>query len=116
GQPVAFVPNPTLNDVGRARPGTPPTIEMNILFLLQLPTKLQLFWYGHECGHHVLGHTIGNYSSSSESEADCWSIQTGRDQNLFNRSDVEGFEPYFQNNPGTPWGHLPGPVRQEKFL
>jgi len=111
GQRVAFVPNSLLNDVGRAQPGNPPTIELNPVFLAQLPPKLQLFWYGHECGHHVLGHTIGNYTQASESQADCWAIQTGKTQRLFTRQEVAAFAPYFQNNPGSPWGHLPGPQR-----
>lgn len=116
GQAVAFVANPFLNDVGRAQPGLPPTIELNPVLLMQLPPKLQLFWYGHECGHHVLGHTIGNYSQASESEADCWAIETGRSQNLFRRRDVAGFEPFFRNNPGSPWGHLPGPLRAANLM
>jgi hypothetical protein len=116
GQPVAFVANPYLNDVGRAQPGFPPTIELNPVLLMQLPPKLQLFWYGHECGHHVLGHTIGAYSQASESEADCWAIERGRSQRLFRRRDVAGFEPYFRNNAGSPWGHLPGPLRAAHLM
>ena len=110
GQPVAFVPNPALNDIGRARPGMPPTIELNPLLLAQLPAKLQLFWYGHECGHHALG------PSNSETNADCWSIRIGKQQGLFSRQDVLGFAPFFANNLGSPWGHLPGPVRAQAFV
>lgn len=116
GQRVAFIPNAALNDVGRARPGNPPTIELNPNILAQLPEKLQLFWYGHECGHHVLGHTLGNFTLASESEADCWAIQTGKTQRLFTRREVEAFEPYFRNNPGSLWGHLPGPQRAALLL
>jgi hypothetical protein len=110
GQPVAFVPNPSLNDIGRARPGMPPTIELNPMLLAQLPPKLQLFWFGHECGHHVLG------PANSETNADCWSIRTGKQQGLFSRQDVLSFAPYFANNPGSPWGHLPGPIRAKAFV
>ena len=110
GQPVAFVPNPALNDIGRARPGPPPTIELNPVFLAQLPAKLQLFWYGHECGHHVLG------PANSETRADCWSIRVGKQQGLFTRADVLAFAPYFASNPGSPWGHLPGPFRARALI
>jgi hypothetical protein len=113
GQPVAFVPNPSLQDIGRAlpaMPGLPPRIELNPVYLAQLPSKLQLFWYGHECGHHVLG------PMNSETNADCWSIRTGKAQGLFTRQDVASFAPYFANNPGSPWGHLPGPIRTQVFL
>lgn len=116
GQPVAFVPNPYLNDIGRSRPGFPPTIELNPVLLAQLPRALQLFWYGHECAHHVLGHTIGNFGPRSEADADCWAVKTGRDQGLFDRNDVTAFGPYFLSNPGSPWGHLPGPARTANFL
>ena len=110
GQPVAFVPNQALNDIGRARPGMPPTIELNPVLLSQLPAKMQLFWYGHECGHHVLG------PANSETNADCWSIRVGKQQGLFTRQDVLAFAPYFANNPGSPWGHLPGPIRAQAFV
>jgi hypothetical protein len=62
GQGVAFVLNKTLNDVGHAIPGDPPKIEMNPIRLARFPPKMQLFWYGHECAHHVLGHA--NFSLS----------------------------------------------------
>jgi hypothetical protein len=48
GRSVAFVANPMLDDVGRARPGFPPTIELNPQLLSLMPNELQLFWYGHE--------------------------------------------------------------------
>lgn len=116
-QPVRFVLNRNLNDVGRAYWGNEPIIELNPNVLQQLPPKLQLFWYGHECGHHVLGHLLpGGYTPSSESQADCWAIATGRNQGLFTREEVAAFEPYFRNNPGSPWGHLPGPQRAGLLL
>lgn len=116
GQRVAFVANPWLNDVGRARPGMPPTIEMNPAVLGQLPRTMQLFWYGHECAHHALGHTIGGLSLASESAADCWAVQTGRRQGFLSRADIESFVPYLYGNPGSPWGHLPGPQRIAQLM
>jgi hypothetical protein len=117
GQPVRFVPNNALNDVGRAYWTQEPIIELNPSVLQQLPPKLQLFWYGHECGHHVLGHTLpGGLTTASESQADCWAIQIGKQQGLFTRAEVVAFGPYFQNNPGSPWGHLPGPQRSALFV
>ncbi len=117
GQPVRFVPNNALNDVGRAYWASEPIIELNPSVLQQLPPKLQLFWYGHECGHHVLGHLLpGGMTSASESQADCWAIQTGKRQSLFTRQQIAEFAPYFANNPGSPWGHLPGPQRTALFI
>lgn len=115
--PVRFVVNPGLNDVGRAYWAQEPIIELNPGVLQQLPPKLQLFWYGHECGHHVLGHLLpGGQSPQSEIQADCWAIQIGKQQGLFSRQEVIAFAPYFANNPGSPWGHLPGPQRAQLFV
>jgi hypothetical protein len=111
GQQVATYADPSLNDMGRAAPGVPPTILVNPVALASWPRKMQLYLYGHECGHHVLGHTLGLQSFASESQADCWSIQTAKAQGLVTRSEVVAFEPYLRNNPGSPWGHLPGPQR-----
>ena len=34
----------------------------------------RLFWYGHECGHHALGHLeLGYQALSLEQQADCYS-------------------------------------------
>ncbi len=109
GQPVAFVPNPTLNDVGRALPGMPPRIELNPLVLAQLSPKMQLFWYGHECAHHVLG------PANSESNADCWAIKTMRNQGLLQQSEIPQLQQQIINTPGSMWGHLPGPARGGLF-
>lgn len=116
GQPVAFVPNPMLNDIGQSNPGFPPTIQLNPVILTALPVPLQLFWWGHECGHHALGHTLGLSDFTREAAADCWAIQKGKEAGVLTRRDVEAFEPYFRNNPGSPWGHLPGPNRIALFL
>jgi hypothetical protein len=105
GQPVAFVPNPSLPDVGRALPGSPPTIELNPVVLSRLTPLMQLFWYGHECAHHVLG------GANSESNADCWSIKTMRNQGMLTAQTVRQLQAQIAGTPGSMWGHLPGPAR-----
>jgi hypothetical protein len=107
GQPVAFVPNFYLSDVGRAQPGVPPTIELNPNVLAQLSPRMQLFWYGHECAHHVLG------PQNSESNADCWSIRTMRDQGLLAPHELTELQAQILSSPGSIWGHLPGPQRAQ---
>jgi hypothetical protein len=104
-----------LGDVGRALIiQRMPIIALDPDRMRSLPPKMQVFFYVHECAHHVLGH---NYhpTASSETEADCWAIQYGRDSGYFTRTDVEGFAPYFARSKGSPFGHLPGPER-ETFL
>lgn len=109
GQPVAFVPNWNLSDVGRARPGNPPTIELNPNVLMRLTPKMQLFWYGHECAHHVLG------PYNSEMGADCLSIRIMRDQGLLARHEIPELQRQILGSPGSVWGHLPGPQRAQLF-
>jgi len=91
-----------------------PFIIMDRARLAKLPPKLQLFFYGHECAHHKMGHWM-NTTMDSEKEADCWSIREGRDKGLFTRDEVAAFAPWFANSKGSKYGHLPGPERV-KFL
>jgi hypothetical protein len=107
GQPVALVLNWQLNDVGRAIPGLPPRIELNPNVLASLTPLMQLFWYGHECAHHVLG------PANSEINADCWSIKTMRNQGLLTPSLVPQLQMQITSAPGSVWGHLPGPQRAQ---
>jgi hypothetical protein len=105
-----------LGDVGSARIiGRMPVILLDAERLEKLPPKLQLFFFAHECAHHVLGHSFAQ-TTSSENEADCWSVKYGRDKNLFTREDVSGFEPYFAHSKGSAIGHLPGPERAQRLL
>ena len=118
GFPVTLVSEPQLNDVGMARlaPNGAPEISLNPLILENLPPAVQLFWYAHECAHHVLGHTLGVPQLNNEMDADCWAIRIGRNQGWFRRQDLSGMYHYFINNPGSPWGHLPGPQRLQHFV
>lgn len=70
--------------------------------LFALPSKVQLFIYAHECAHHALG--------SSEAEADCSAVRTGRDEHWLNRDDVKELGSYFANLSGDS-RHVPGPSR-----
>lgn len=110
GQPVAFIANRGLNDVGRARPGLPPTIELNPDVLVGLTAKMQMFWYGHECAHHVLPP-----QANTESNADCWSIQQMKRQGLLSEGEVPELMAQIAKTPGSMWGHLPGPSRAQLF-
>jgi hypothetical protein len=106
-----------LGDVGRAwLVNRIPMIVLDEKVLDRLPDKLQLFFYGHECAHHVLGHTV-LYRPDRESEADCWAIKDGRDRGIFSRSEVESFAPFLAASRGsTITGHLPGPARAKHLL
>ncbi len=104
-----------LGDVGRAGVvNRVPIIVIDPQIIGRLPDKLQIFFYQHECGHHVLGHWYGG-NSEQEKEADCWAIKHGRENGTFSRDDVMSFAPFLAASGGSPFGHLPGPQRA-KFL
>jgi hypothetical protein len=71
---------------------------------------MQLFWYAHECAHHVLGHML-MMAPTNESNADCWAVRTGRDQGWFPPQAFQLLVATLSNSPGSVWGHLPGPAR-----
>ncbi len=116
GQTVRTIRMDDIGDVARASIiNRMPIITLNSLRLETLPGKLQVFFFNHECGHHVMGHVFSP-SPTSENEADCWSIKQGRDGKFFTRSDVEAFAPHLAKSRGTPLGHLPGPERAARLL
>ncbi|HEV7992894.1 MAG TPA: hypothetical protein VGP25_13770 [Gemmatimonadaceae bacterium] len=102
GVPAVVTP---INDIAMARPGA---IILNPTFF-QLPGKLQLFIYAHECAHHV-PQIAGN-----EGMADCWAIKVGRVQSWFVQEDIAYLQQYFGNSPGD-WTHAPGPVRVQTMI
>lgn len=105
-----------LGDVGRAGVlNRVPVIVIDPDIIRRLPDKLQLFFYQHECAHHVLGHWF-QMSSTMESDADCWAIRHGRDDGIFSRDDVMSFAPFLAQSGGSPFGHLPGPQRAKQLL
>jgi hypothetical protein len=116
GAVVRTLKTTELGDVGRASIiARMPIISLDADRLGALPEKMQVFFYMHECAHHVLGHVI-RPTLESEREADCWSINYGRWAGLFTRADVEGFAPFFAKSNGSRFGHLKGPERQAYLL
>ncbi len=105
-----------LGDVGRASIiARMPIISLDSDRMRALPPTLQIFFYMHECAHHVLAHVI-NPTLQSERDADCWSANYGRWAGLFVRKDVEAWAPYFAKSNGSKFGHLAGPERQAYIL
>lgn len=116
GAVVRTLQTTQLGDVGRASIiGRMPIISLDADRLATLPAKLQTFFYMHECAHHVLGHIL-RPTLTSEREADCWSINYGREAGLFSRIDIESFAPFLARSRGSRFGHLPGPERQAHLL
>lgn len=92
-----------------------PYIVLNPTRLATLPPKLQVFFYEHECAHHMLGHNY-NPTLSSEAEADCLAVKVARSKGLLNRTDVIAFGPWINPLLGSSRGHLPGKKRQSLIL
>lgn len=116
GQAVRTVQMANLGDVGRAwLVSRIPLIAVDPHIMRTLPPKLQLFFYFHECAHHVLAHSYV-LVSTMESDADCWAIKTGRERELFTRDEVVNFAPWLMKSTGSPWGHLPGPERSRHLV
>jgi hypothetical protein len=106
--PVATLLDASLSDVGRAIPhNRPPVIVLNPMVLQQLSPLMQVFWFGHECAHHLAG--------PNEMEADCISIKLMRNQGFLRRHQIPELQAQIVNTPGSMWGHLPGPMRAQHF-
>ncbi len=116
GRPVQTYETSGLGDVARSTLyGRIPVITVDVEVMASLSGKLQIFFYLHECAHHVLGHMFAP-QPESEKEADCWSIKTGRDQSYFNLADVMSFTNRIMSSPGSARGHLPGRERMAHLL
>lgn len=116
GQTVRAIHMDDLGDVAHARVvNRMPIITLNKRRLDTLPDKLQIFFYQHECAHHVLGHVFYP-TQSSENEADCYAIKAGRRDGVLVREDVMAFAPYISISRGSAFGHLPGPARAQRLL
>lgn len=116
GRTVVNMAVDKLGDVGFARViNTVPYILMDPEIMRTLPVKLQVFFYAHECAHHVLGHWF-HPTVHSEREADCWAVRKYRDNGYLTRQDVKDFAPWLAKSRGTRFGHLPGPQRADFLL
>lgn len=115
--PVVLLSNPLLPDVGRAviDPSGRPVIMLNPQILVYQSTEMQLFWFAHECAHHVLGHII-QFSAANESMADCWAVITGKRQGWFPPQAFQHLVEVLGSSPGSIWGHLPGPARIQNMM
>ncbi len=116
GRVVQTLVTADLGDVGRASfIGRMPIISLDSDRMRSLPPTMQIFFFMHECAHHVLGHII-RPTLESERDADCWAANYGRWASLFVRSDVEAWGPYFARSNGSKFGHLAGPQRLAYIL
>lgn len=88
----------TLGEIPDIALSTPGMIHLNPA-IYRLPRPLQLFWYAHECAHQLYG--------TSEGQADCWAVRSGRDQGWFRQEDLALIRWALENNDGDS-EHQPG--------
>jgi hypothetical protein len=114
GIPVASIPNFQLRDIAMAHLAAngAPVISYNPNVVRQARPQTRLFFYVHECAHHVLGHTIGRaFLLTMEQEADCWAIRTLVSSGRFQEMDVTAVQEDLARFGQGDWTHLPGPRR-----
>ncbi|QPQ54013.1 hypothetical protein IC614_06425 [Allosphingosinicella flava] len=113
GAAVLIEIDPSINDVGLASRlfNGQPLIELNPNVLAQFSPRVQQWWFAHECAHHAL-----HPSQNSETAADCFGIRRMAAFGILRHpSELQAFAWDLRNLPGTPTGHLPGPVRAQNI-
>lgn len=114
GIPVASVLDYSINDVAVASlawDGSP-IVRYNPRVLSWFRSETQLFWYGHECGHHALGHAFGTaHLFAVEQQADCFAVRELLRVGAISHRDLRGIQGDLAKLARGDWTHLPGPVR-----
>jgi hypothetical protein len=114
GIPVASVLTPGLNDVAKAGLGAggAPVIWYNPDVLASASPQFRLWAYGHECGHHALGHNFGTtHPLRLEQDADCFATRTLVEKGLLDANDLAVVQRDVAAMGAGDWTHLPGPQR-----
>lgn len=113
GKPVASILDPFVQDVAMAIYLTRdnPVIVYNPEVVSWLTNPTRLFFYAHECAHHVLGHGVNGHSLASEQQADCWALRELVSRRLLNDDDIGAVQRDIALFGRADWTHLPGPKR-----
>jgi hypothetical protein len=76
--PVSYFPDQTIPDIAIAKnaPNGMPVVLWNPSVAANMHPATVEFFYYHECAHHALAHTLGNYFPGAEAQADCWAKKT----------------------------------------
>jgi len=115
--PVASVRNDNLQDVAQATyqqlPNRTviPIIVYNPRVLQWLQPATRIFFYAHECAHHVLNHMGRGFPLGHEQEADCWSIVALVSNGILGDDDITAVQRDLAKAGKGDWTHLPGPQR-----
>jgi len=118
GENVPILMDNTLKNVAVARRNSSTgqrTIVVNpkVMKLFQTPTRW--FWLAHECAHHQLGHTLGNYGPNREQEADCYAAKQMVKSHDMTAADLKAIEDDISLIGGDKNAYLPGPARVQNI-
>lgn len=115
---VPSVTDPSLRDVGRAIGWRGrPVIGYNPYLVELLSPQTRLFFYVHECAHHVLGHTAGEADPNTmEQQADCWAVRDLVAKGLFRPRDVATVQADIARHGRADATHAPGGIRAINLL
>lgn len=114
GEPVAIFLDERLNNVGVAHRMTngQPVIVINPRVTRQHSDIVAAWWFMHECAHHALPPAY-----NSEVNADCYGVRQMVQMGLISHPrQLEAFVYELSHLPGSPMGHLPGPVRAQNII
>lgn len=113
GMAVASVANTSIQDIAVATymPNGAPLIIYNPAILAWVSPSTRLFFYAHECGHHMLAHGVQSQPLVREQEADCWAVQQLVNGGMFRRHDIQAVQADLARFGRGDWTHLPGPAR-----
>lgn len=105
--PVSYFPDQTIPDIAIATtaPNGQPIVLWNPTVAASMHPATVEFFYYHECAHHALGHTLGNFGPGIEAQADCWAKQTMIALGVLNPPKYQVIaQQLFQNSkPGIDW-------------
>jgi len=123
GAPVVTIAQPGVGDVARSKiePNGARLIVVDSVAFFSLPPLMQLFFYSHECGHHVSGDIVAgivfrHVNPMIEMNADRIGIRFLRDQLNITLPQAQMIASYFVNNPPVPPYYLPGPQRAKWII
>ncbi|EMJ99128.1 MULTISPECIES: hypothetical protein [unclassified Leptospira] len=123
GRPVTIVLVRQLRDiaVSNIESNGLPTIKIDIDIFFSKSPLIQMYFFAHECGHHISGDMIRIHyqrrdSLNREKTADRIGIRMLRDQLKINLDQVNEIANSLRNNPGMFPYYLPGPERAKWIL
>jgi hypothetical protein len=110
---VASIRDPGVPDIAMAMraPNGAPIIRYNPRVVAWAQPQTRLFFYGHECAHHVLGQVTQMPSKANEQQADCWSIRELTRRHMLSDADISVVQADITKASPGDWSHIPGPQR-----